>query len=77
MYIHSSHIARIFISPDNIQKVFTAVNLVRIKYKQLKHIKFFRCQIDLLACDKHTTALAVKLQITCLNGLGLFLLLAF
>jgi len=63
MYIYRSCISRIIISPDKIQKIFPAVDLVRIHRQQLKYIKFFRCQIDLFLPDKDSASLAVDLHI--------------
>ena len=48
MYIHSTYITRILISPYNVQQVLTTVNLIRIKYQKLQYIKFLCCQINSL-----------------------------
>ena len=47
--VHCAHITRVFISPDYVQKILTAVDLVRIEYKQLKDIKFLSCNL----CRSH------------------------
>ena len=71
MYVHSSDISRILISPNDIQKVLTAVNFVRVEHQKFQHVKLFCGKIDLLACNKYTTALAVQFQISGLDRLCL------
>ena len=41
MYIYGTHISRIFITPDNVEQILSAVHLVRMKDQKLQHIKFF------------------------------------
>ena len=64
MYIYRSCISRILISPDNIQKTFPAVNLVRIHCKKLQKIKFFCGKIQFPVPGKNSPAFTVDLQIS-------------
>ena len=77
MYVHSSDISRILISPNDIQKVLTAVNFVRVEHQKFQHVKLFCGKIDLLACNKYTTALAVQFQISGLDRLCFFFFFLF
>ena len=77
MYIHSSDISRILISPNDIQKVLTAVNFVRVEHQKFQHVKLFCGKIDLLACNKYTAALAVQFQISGLDRLCFFFFFMF
>ena len=43
MYIHSTYITRILISPHNVQQVLTTVNLIRITGQKLQQIEFLCC----------------------------------
>ena len=61
MYVHSPHIAGVFVTPHNIQQILPAVNLVWIKDQKLQHVKFFGGEIDLFPMDKYSPALAVQL----------------
>ena len=63
MYIDGSDITRIIISPDQIQQILSAVNLIRIHCQKLKHIKFLRCKIDLTFPDENTASFAINLHI--------------
>ena len=64
MYIYSSRITRIFISPYNIQKVLSAVYLTWIHSKQFQKIELFGGQINLFPPDDHTSAFTVDLHLT-------------
>ena len=75
MYIYGTDISRIFIAPYDIQKIFSAVYLVRIKYKEFQNIEFLGCQIDLSPANEYATSLTVQLQLANFNCLGLFFLI--
>ena len=60
MYIHRPHISGIFISPYDIQQIFTAVYFIGIKYQKFQYIEFFRSQIDLSGTDKDSAAFTVQ-----------------
>ena len=77
MYIDSSCVTGILISPYDIQKIFSAVYLVRIEYQQLQHIKFLGCEVDLFSGDKYAASFAVQLQFSDFHSLGLLLLVLF
>ena len=62
MNIDRTYIARILVSPDNIQKILAAVHLIGIEYKQLENIEFLGCEIDLLVVDVDPAALAIHAQ---------------
>ena len=51
MYIYGTHISRIFITPDNVEQILSAVHLVRMKDQKLQHIKFFGSQVYFSACN--------------------------
>ena len=77
MYIYGTDISRIFIAPYDIQKIFSAVYLVRIEYQQFQHIKFLGCEVDLFSGDKYAASFAVQLQFSDFHSLGLLLLVLF
>ena len=74
MYVHGSHIPGILVAPHHVQQILPAVHLVGIEYQQFQHIKFLGGQIDFPARDKHSSTLAVQLQISHFHHLGLLLL---
>ena len=74
MDIHRPDVARILVSPDNVEQVLSAVNLIRIEDKQLKDIELLRREIDLLSVDLDAPALAVHLESVDLHGLRALLL---
>ena len=49
MYIYGTDISRIFITPDNVEQILSAVHLVRMKDQKLQHIKIL-WQSGLLLC---------------------------
>ena len=75
MYIDSSCITGILISPYNIQKILSAIDFILIHCKKLQKIKFLCCQINLFTCNKYTSAFTVHTKIAHLNALCLFFLL--
>ena len=77
MYIYGTDISRIFIAPYDIQKIFSAVYLVRIEYQQFQHIKFLGCEVNLFSGDKYAASFAVQLQFSDFHSLGLLLLVLF
>ena len=51
MYINGTCIPRIVIAPDQIQKILSAVYLVRIQHQKLQYFEFFGRQTDLSSLD--------------------------
>ena len=78
MYVYCTDISRILISPYDIQKIFSAVYLVRVEYQKFQHIKFLGCKVNLFSGNKYTASFAVQLQFSDFHGLGflLFVLVA-
>ena len=74
MYIHSSCISRILISPYDIQKILSAVDFTWIHGKQFQKIEFFCCQIDFLFSDDHASAFAVNLHLAFYDHFFIFLI---
>ena len=75
MYVYSTDITRILISPYNIQQVFTTVNFIWIKHQKFQHIKFLSSQIDFFSGDEHTSAFTVHAEIANFDALCLFFLI--
>ena len=75
MHIHSAHIPRIFIAPNKIEQILSAIYLIGMMHKQLQKIKLLRCKVDLPAKNKKSPALTIKTQLPCLDHLWILLLL--
>ena len=61
MYVNSSDIARIIITPDRIEKLFTAVYLIRMNHEQFKKIKLLCGKIYFLLINIGSAAVTVYL----------------
>ena len=63
MYIDSSCVTGILISPYDIQKILSAIDFILIHCKKLQKIKFLCCQIHFPFSDHNSSSFAVNLHI--------------